>query len=112
MSSALKHAATATSLSLLSSGLQHFGADPDWIRRMSSHPFKPTKTRDQYLTAEPASDLGQLPTWTQEQLATYEGKVVDNKVIMACGPKVLEVDFSSDDALPFVPTLRDRMSGR
>lgn len=99
-------------ITIITQGLQHFGADPAWIHRISSQPFQPHKTPDQYFTAEPASDPAQLPIWTEEQLAAYKGKIHHRRVIMACGPKVLEVGFSSKQGGPFAATLKDRMSGR
>eukprot|EP00878_Enallax_costatus_P016406 GHUV01017209.1.p1 GENE.GHUV01017209.1~~GHUV01017209.1.p1 ORF type:complete len:274 (+),score=73.30 GHUV01017209.1:394-1215(+) len=99
-------------ITIITQGLRHFGADPAWIQHILSQPFKPDKQPSQYLTAPVAGTANELLTWTQQQLSEHIGRVESHKAIIGCGCKVLEVDFSSNAAVPYVDTLRDKMSGR
>jgi hypothetical protein len=99
-------------ITIITQGLRHFGADPAWVQHIASQDFKPDKTPGQHMTAPTAGDPNELPTWTQQQLAEHQGKLDGHRAIMSCGPKILEVDFSSHEQNHFVATMKQHMCGR
>jgi hypothetical protein len=98
---------------IITAGLKHQGVDPAWTQHVAQQPCVPSKTPQQYLKL-PVPQLHNgdvLPEFTVEQLAQYQGKITDNKVITACGHNVVEIDVSAQPNAPHVVYLKEFMAG-
>jgi hypothetical protein len=98
---------------IITAGLQHHGADPAWTQHVAEQPCMPSKPPQQYLKF-PVLELQDgevLPEFTVEQLAQYQGKITDNKVVTACGRNVVQIDISAQPNAPHVVYLKDFMAG-
>jgi hypothetical protein len=98
---------------IITAGLQHHGVDPTWTQHVAQQPCVPSKTPQQYLKfPDPQLQNGELlQEFTAEQLAQYAGKITDNKVVTACGHKVVEIDVSPQPNAPHVVYLKEFMAG-
>ncbi|KAF6265187.1 hypothetical protein COO60DRAFT_1119691 [Scenedesmus sp. NREL 46B-D3] len=98
---------------IITAGLKHHGVDPAWTQHIAQQPCVPTKAPQQYEKfPEPqAQDIDPLPEFTAEQLAQHQGKVTDNKLVTACGHKVVEIDVSAQPNAPHVVYLKEFMAG-
>uniref|UniRef100_A0A383VZE1 Gamma-glutamylcyclotransferase n=2 Tax=Tetradesmus obliquus TaxID=3088 RepID=A0A383VZE1_TETOB len=98
---------------IITAGLQHHGVDPAWVQHVAQQQCVPSKAPQHYLKfPEPELQDGEvLREFTAEQLAQFVGKMTDNKVVTACGHKVLEIDVSPAPNALHVVYLRDFMAG-
>eukprot|EP00882_Tetradesmus_deserticola_P007245 GHRQ01007633.1.p1 GENE.GHRQ01007633.1~~GHRQ01007633.1.p1 ORF type:complete len:300 (+),score=121.01 GHRQ01007633.1:132-1031(+) len=98
---------------IIIAGLAHHGVDPAWTQQVAQQPCVPSKTPQQYQKIpEPQLNGSELlPEFTAEQLAQYQGKITDGKVVTACGHKVVEIDVSARPDAPPVVYLKEFMAG-
>ena len=95
-------------MTIILQGLRHFGASEDWVAKLASQPFDPSRSPSQYLKVHPASNPEQLPTMTMEQLQQHTGKL---PVTYAIGHKVVQLDVTAAPEHPMVEVLRKLVSG-
>jgi hypothetical protein len=121
---------------IIVAGLKHYGADTAWIDWISAQPCRHGRQPHEYLKFPAAHDTSQqnssgqqqladgqqgqqgvrtqadLPVFTMQQLSQHEGQLVDNKTILAVGPKVVEMDISCKPTTPFANIIQKHFAGK